>query len=474
MNNQGRSLNLKNNQPVGNSGSFERFEQNGRNDTGNRPSPRNSTNKEYHNYSNNKFNGSNTANENGRKSGRKRKNKNNAIIVVILFLVILSLVSFVIYKAFFAKDNPSGESSLSTSAISSSVSSSAGESNGSSSVSASSGSASQSGEFWGNTIDFSTQILPLEGSSATIKKWPAEPGFVIEKIDISSYLSKKYEAGVLSGITVILDPGHGGEDLGAVYPRAPEKPQIIESKINLIIATLMKEKLEKLGATVVLTRTDNSYNKLYYRAAVVGKTTLTDFYGKLSPTSANRSIIEEYISQMDITLEANNDEDSTGWFFPLGVRREIKNILDLQSANTNFLFISLHCNASEQVNSRHGTYVYYTSNSVLYADEAKNNSEKTVISPEYQNYDDAQRKKLATLLYDNIISDNSDLVPNDPGNAIISKNYCVIREQNLVSALIELGYVNHTNDRAYLLNPSNQGKLSESIVKAIYEYYCVK
>lgn len=413
-------------------------------------------------------------NGNGRKPNRKRKRNNSTIIVVVLFLVILSLVSFVIYKAFFAGNKPTGESSISTSATSGNASSATGESSEASSVPVSSASASLSGEFWGNTIDFLTQISALDGSSAMIKKWPAKPGFNIVKTDISSYLSKKYEAGVLAGITVILDPGHGGEDLGAVYPRAPAKAEIIESKINLTIATLMKAKLEKLGATVVLTRTDNSYNKLYYRAAVVAKTTLTDFYGRLDPSSANRSIIEEYIHQMDVTMKANNDEDSTGWFFPLGVRREIKNILDLQSANTNFLFISLHCNSGEQANARHGTYVYYTSNSVLYTDEAKNDSEKTVISPEYQNYDDNQRKKLATLLYDNIIAANSDLVPNDPGNAIISKNYCVIREQNLVSALIELGYVNHTKDRAYLLNSSNQDKLSESIVKAIYEYYCIK
>lgn len=470
MNKLGRSLKLKNNQPTGNSGAFERFEQTSRNDARTGTIPKNN-NYNDNNGNNNKSNSHNTVNGRTKKANRKRKNRNNRIIVVLLFFVIISIVSFIIYKAFFAENNPAGESSISSSSASNSAT---GESSGSSSQPVSSGSTSLSTEFWGNSVDFSKKIVPLDGSSATLDKWPAEPGFEIEKTDISTYLSKKYEPGVLAGITVILDPGHGGEDLGAVYPRAPEKPEIIESKINLTIANLMKEKLQSLGATVVLTRTDNSYNKLYYRAAVAAKTTLTDFYGKLSPTSANRSIIEEYINQMDITMQTNNDEDASGWFFHLGVRREIKNILDIQSAYTNYLFLSLHCNSGEQANSRHGTYVYYTSNSVLYTDEARNGSGKTVISPEYQNYDDSQREKLATLLFNSIIENNSDLAPVDPENAVISKNYCVIREQNFVSALIELGYVNHTKDRAYLLNPSNQDKLSESIVKAIYEYYCVK
>ncbi len=409
----------------------------------------------------------------GKAGGPRRKKSGNGrigrILVFGILTVLIISVIIVACKTFLPGSNSESKSNSAsnTSGSSQVVSPTSSEV---SSVSAS----ADPEKFWGNNIDFSASINPLKGSSPKMDKWPEEPGFDLVKTDISVYLSKKYGPGALSGITVILDPGHGGEDLGAVYPRAPEKPEIIESKINLTIATLVKKKLEELGATVVLTRTDNSYNKLYYRAAVAAKATLSDFYSKLSPSSANRGVIEEYLRQMDLTMKANNDEDESGWFFSLGIRREVKNILDLQSANTNFLFISLHCNSSEKADSRHGTYVYYTSNSVVYADEAKNESGKTAISPEYQNYDDEQRKKFATLLYDNIIEDNPDLTPNDPKNSIISKNYCVIREQNLVSALIELGYVNHTKDRAFLLDTGNQDNLSESIVKAIYQYYCVK
>lgn len=53
----------------------------------------------------------------------------------------------------------------------------------------------------------------------------------------------------LQDITILLDPGHGGSELGAKGPTGyPEKD------INLIISQLLAQELEQLGAKVVLTR----------------------------------------------------------------------------------------------------------------------------------------------------------------------------------------------------------------------------
>ncbi len=60
----------------------------------------------------------------------------------------------------------------------------------------------------------------------------------------------------LTGVTILLDVGHGGFDMGAAghgewgrtYP---------EGELNLKIALLVKAELEKTGATVILNRTDN-------------------------------------------------------------------------------------------------------------------------------------------------------------------------------------------------------------------------
>ncbi|HEY3364575.1 MAG TPA: N-acetylmuramoyl-L-alanine amidase [Symbiobacteriaceae bacterium] len=56
----------------------------------------------------------------------------------------------------------------------------------------------------------------------------------------------------LSGTVVILDPGHGGEDPGAVVGETLEKTVVLE------ISMALKQMLEQQGVTVVLTRTEDT------------------------------------------------------------------------------------------------------------------------------------------------------------------------------------------------------------------------
>lgn len=62
-------------------------------------------------------------------------------------------------------------------------------------------------------------------------------------------LNKKKQ--VFTGIVIVIDPGHGGNDPGA------RTKEVDEDKLNLQISLKLKEKLEKLGASVVLTRNDD-------------------------------------------------------------------------------------------------------------------------------------------------------------------------------------------------------------------------
>ena len=56
-----------------------------------------------------------------------------------------------------------------------------------------------------------------------------------------------------NGKIVCLDPGHGGNDVGAIYKK------LYEANINLEVAKDAKTVLEKEGYTVYLTRSDDSY-----------------------------------------------------------------------------------------------------------------------------------------------------------------------------------------------------------------------
>lgn len=67
----------------------------------------------------------------------------------------------------------------------------------------------------------------------------------------------------LSGATVVLDPGHGGDEPGAVGPGGAT-----EKDVNLAIALETKRQLEAQGATVVLTRTGDYRITLASRTAI--------------------------------------------------------------------------------------------------------------------------------------------------------------------------------------------------------------
>ncbi|MCL1916903.1 MAG: family 10 glycosylhydrolase [Peptococcaceae bacterium] len=59
----------------------------------------------------------------------------------------------------------------------------------------------------------------------------------------------------LQNLTILLDPGHGGAEPGALGPLGAKLP---EKTINLSISHKVKQELERFGATVEMTRTDDS------------------------------------------------------------------------------------------------------------------------------------------------------------------------------------------------------------------------
>ncbi|QBK26357.1 SH3 domain-containing protein [Ureibacillus thermophilus] len=69
--------------------------------------------------------------------------------------------------------------------------------------------------------------------------------------------------GTLNGVTIVLDPGHGGNDQGTAGLR-----NTIEKEITLKTAELLKTKLQQAGANVILTRESDVYVGLYKRVAL--------------------------------------------------------------------------------------------------------------------------------------------------------------------------------------------------------------
>jgi N-acetylmuramoyl-L-alanine amidase len=70
----------------------------------------------------------------------------------------------------------------------------------------------------------------------------------------------------LSGIKILLDPGHGGKESGASSPTG-----YLAKDANLVISKLLRDELAKRGATVVMTRDDDQDVSLVQRQEIINQ-----------------------------------------------------------------------------------------------------------------------------------------------------------------------------------------------------------
>ncbi|MFM7406855.1 MAG: N-acetylmuramoyl-L-alanine amidase [Cuspidothrix sp.] len=70
----------------------------------------------------------------------------------------------------------------------------------------------------------------------------------------------------LSGMKILLDPGHGGKESGASGPTG-----YLEKDVNLIVSKLLRDELLKRGAKVVMTREDDRDVSLVERQMIINK-----------------------------------------------------------------------------------------------------------------------------------------------------------------------------------------------------------
>lgn len=74
---------------------------------------------------------------------------------------------------------------------------------------------------------------------------------------------EKRKKGTLNGVTIVVDPGHGGNDHGTIGVRGTD-----EKEVNLKTAELLISKLKAAGATVISTRESDVYVDLRKRVSI--------------------------------------------------------------------------------------------------------------------------------------------------------------------------------------------------------------
>lgn len=101
------------------------------------------------------------------------------------------------------------------------------------------------------------------------------------------------KTGGLSGKTIVLDPGHGGGNPGAVGASG-----VTESSVNLAVALKVKKLLEDNGAKVVMTRSTDRY------VAAPGSSLGQELQERLNIAEANKADIF-------VSLHSNSNQNSS-------------------------------------------------------------------------------------------------------------------------------------------------------------------
>jgi N-acetylmuramoyl-L-alanine amidase len=89
-----------------------------------------------------------------------------------------------------------------------------------------------------------------------------------------------------SKFTVVLDPGHGGADCGAIYEGVNEKD------INLAVALKVRSLLEQAGVNVIMTRDEDVTVGLYTRAPLANDAQADIFVSIHSNASSTSNTVQ--------------------------------------------------------------------------------------------------------------------------------------------------------------------------------------
>ncbi len=286
--------------------------------------------------------------------------------------------------------------------------------------------------------------------------WPAEflvTGSYDPELDrfIGRYKGEGYLP--LDGICVIIDPGHGGKDTGAVYYNPGTGRTIYEKTFNMEISQKLSQELKDMGAEVILTRETDEYTGLYKRSAMINMAAAKRLLDSDLISSEDRAFVEGIVEGMQEVIDANSDAETfftRGIMHGIGVNADFRKFLDLSSEVKDMIFVSVHCNSFPQDKSVNGAEIYYGHQDSIRAFEEnwlKEEPDKIPVYPSYSMFDHASRSRLAMLVRDKI-SEGTDLdirkcfnSQTGASDGVFPGDFCVIRENRITGFLLDVGFL---------------------------------
>lgn len=234
-----------------------------------------------------------------------------------------------------------------------------------------------------------------------------------------SNLKNNYTGAVKRKKIVVLDPGHGGKDPGAIG----RSYKTYEKNITLSMGKELQKQLEAKGFKVYMTRSTDIFIPLRKRVAIARNYHADLFISIHADSALNRNA--RGLSVYTLSEKASDKEAEA-----LAERENKADIIDGMdfsdnSPEINDVLISLSQNDSRNKSSKFAGYV---------VTEMK------------------QRVKLVS-------------------NAHKFAGFAVLKAPDIPSVLIELGYLSNYSEEKFLRQPSYRKKLGEAITKSVVRYF---
>ncbi|GGJ67034.1 N-acetylmuramoyl-L-alanine amidase [Anoxybacillus voinovskiensis] len=146
-------------------------------------------------------------------------------------------------------------------------------------------------------------VLAKEGTWYKVELPEGTSGYIAEWV--VSIVRSSNNNGTIEKKIIVIDPGHGGKDSGTIGSDGA-----MEKTLTLNTALRLKQELEKTGAIVYLTRTDDTYLTLQERVRIAHQSHADAFISihyDSSPTLASGMTVYYYDQQSDYPLALSLD-----------------------------------------------------------------------------------------------------------------------------------------------------------------------
>lgn len=286
-------------------------------------------------------------------------------------------------------------------------------------------------------------------------------------MDMASYIGRSKNSEALKGIVVIVDPGHGGTDPGGVSYVTGSA--VAETSINTPLSLRIRAELEALGATVIMTRTENTYRSLYGRVYAQGQVTVDMWERELKAKGLDTAWLDVLRAEMQGMDAANSSEAAGSKYIAdgTGVSRAMRQLMDAQHQLRNVVFISVHTNIGATSVPR-GQQIFITPKHT--AESLEVLSDETPNHPNYQHHNDTLDLRFAQAILTSVQTAAPEM--NSAWTRIVDEySYAVVRHTAFPAILFEAGYTTNLQDLRNLQNAATQQRIAKGIADGVFTYF---